>query len=467
MPHPPSPVTLSLAEVLETVQMTEADAFDIRTVTLGVSLRGCQSRDAESTRQNVYDRVTGAAEHHLAAAQAVEALYGVRIANKRVSITPAALACDGFSPDDFVKLARTLDRAAAEIGVDYLAGFSALVEKGTTPGDAALIESLPEALSTTARVCGSVACASTRAGINADAVLAVAKAILGMSRASADRDSIACAKFVAFCNAVGDNPFVAGAFHGPSEPALALNVGISGPGTVLRAVESLGPNADFGAVTDAVKRTAFKITRAGELVGRRVAEELTRRTGQPVPFGIVDISLAPTPAERDSVGDVLKAMGLQEVGAPGTTAALAMLNEAIKRGGLMAARHVGGLSGAFMPVSEDTAMIEAAAAGHLTIEKLEAMSAICSVGLDMVAIPGDTPAETVAGILFDEFAIGMINDKTTAVRLLPIAGKGVGEWAEYGGLLGRAPVMAVSQLSSAVFSNRGGRIPAPIRSLTN
>ena len=458
---------LSLLEVLETVQMTEADAFDIRTVTLGISLRGTTSRDAESTRQNIYDRITRAAEHHVSVAESVERLYGIRIANKRVSITPAALAADGFSRDDFVALAGTLDRAASEIGVDYLAGFSALVEKGSTPGDSALIEALPEALATTARVCASVACGSTRAGINADAVLAVARAIKGMARLTADRDSIGCAKFVAFCNAVGDNPFVAGAFHGPSEPGVVLNVGISGPGVVLRAVEALGDTADFGAVTDAIKRMAFKITRAGELVGRRVAEALSEKTGQPIPFGVVDISLAPTPAERDSVGSVLRAMGLEDVGAPGTTAALAMLNEAVKRGGLMAARHVGGLSGAFMPVSEDQAMIEAAAAGHLTLEKLEAMSAICSVGLDMVAIPGDTPAETIAGILFDEFAIGMINDKTTAVRILPVHGKGVGEWADYGGLLGRAPIMPVSGLSSSVFARRGGRIPAPIRSLTN
>ncbi|MEM0963173.1 MAG: PFL family protein [Bacteroidota bacterium] len=458
---------LSLNEVLETVQMTEADAFDIRTVTLGISLRGCASRDAASTRQNIYDRVTRAAQHHVAAAESVERRYGVRIANKRVSITPAALAADAFTPADFVALAETLDRAAGEVGVDYLAGFSALVEKGTTPGDAALIEALPEALATTARVCGSVACGSTAAGINADAVLTVARAIKGMASRTASRDSIACAKFVAFCNAVGDNPFVAGSFHGPSEPALSLNVGISGPGVVLRAAEAVGPDADFGAITDAVKRAAFKITRAGELIGRRVAEALQEQSGQPVPFGIVDISLAPTPAERDSVGDVLKAFGLAEVGAPGTTAALAMLNEAVKRGGLMAARHVGGLSGAFMPVSEDQAMIDAAAAGHLPIEKLEAMSAICSVGLDMVAVPGATSAETIAGILFDEFAIGMINDKTTAVRLLPVAGKGVGEWADYGGLLGRAPIQAVSEVSNVVFARRGGRIPAPIRSLTN
>lgn len=460
-------MALSLDEILATVQMTEADAFDIRTVTLGISLRGCASRDPESTRRNVYDRVVRTAEQHVAAAEEIERLYGVRIANKRIAITPAALVADEFTPADFVALAETLDRAAHEVGVDYIAGFSALVEKGTTPGDAALIEALPEALATTQRVCASVACGSTKAGLNADAVLTVAHAIKEMAARTADRDSIGCAKFVAFCNAVGDNPFVAGAFHGPSEGAAALNVGISGPGVVLRAIERLGPEADFGAVTDAIKTMAFKITRAGALVGQRVAERLSARSGRTVPFGIVDISLAPTPADRDSVGDVLRAMGLADVGAPGTTAALAMLNEAVKRGGLMAARHVGGLSGAFMPVSEDQAMIDAAASGHLTLEKLEAMSAICSVGLDMVAIPGDTPAETIAGILFDEFAIGMINDKTTAVRLLPVAGKGVGEWADYGGLLGRAPVMPVSSVSNAVFARRGGQIPAPIRSLTN
>ncbi|WP_412060868.1 PFL family protein [Rubrivirga sp. IMCC45206] len=460
-------MSLALSEILDTVRMTEADAFDIRTVTLGISLRGCASRDAESTRRNIYDRVTRTAEQHVAAAQDVERQYGVRIANKRISITPAALAAEGLDAPGFVRLAETLDQAATEVGVDYIAGFTALVEKGATPGDAALIEALPEALATTGRVCGSVAVGSTQAGINADAVLQVARAIKGMAARTADRDSIGCAKFVAFCNAVGDNPFVAGAFHGPSEPGAALNVGISGPGVVLRAVEAVGDRGDFGAVTDAIKTAAFKITRAGELIGRRVAERLRERSGQAIPFGVVDISLAPTPAERDSVGDVLKAFGLEHVGAPGTTAALAMLNEAVKRGGLMAARHVGGLSGAFMPVSEDQAMIEAAAAGHLSLEKLEAMSAICSVGLDMVAIPGDTSAETIAGILFDEFAIGMINDKTTAVRLLPVAGKGVGEWADYGGLLGRAPIQPVSQVSNAVFAHRGGRIPAPIRSLTN
>ncbi len=460
-------MSLELREVIETVQMTEADQFDIRTVTLGISLRGCGSRSAEATRQKIVDRVLRQAEHHVAVVDEIAALYGVHVANRRISVTPVSIVADGLEAGDFVSIAQGLDEAAATVGVDYLAGFSALVEKGYTPGDRALLDALPEALASTKRVCGSVNCGSTKAGINADAVLDVAHAIRDLARRTADADSIGCGKFVAFCNAVQDNPFVAGAFHGVSEPGAAINVGISGPGVVLRAVQDVGPDADFGVLTDAIKRMAFRITRAGELVGRRCAERLSQRTGVDVPFGIVDISLAPTPAERDSIGDILVAMGLEDVGAPGTTAALALLNEAVKRGGLMAARHVGGLSGAFMPVSEDQAMIAAVEQGHLSLDKLEAMSAICSVGLDMVAIPGDTPVETIAGILLDEFAIGMINDKTTAVRLIPVWGKGVGEYADYGGLLGRAPVMPVSGLSSAVFARRGGRIPAPIRSLTN
>ena len=460
-------MSLELREVIETVQMTEADQFDIRTVTLGISLRGCGSRSAEATRQKIVDRVLRQAAHHVGVVDEISALYGVRVANRRIAVTPVAIVADGLSAADFVSIAQGLDEAAAQVGVDYLAGFSALVEKGFTPGDRALLDALPEALATTKHVCGSVNCGSTKAGINADAVLDVAHLIKDLARRTADADSIGCGKFVAFCNAVQDNPFVAGAFHGVSEPGAVVNVGISGPGVVLRAVQDLGPDADFGTLTDAIKRMTFRITRAGELVGRRCAERLSERSGERVEFGIVDISLAPTPAERDSIGDILIAMGLEDVGAPGTTAALALLNEAVKRGGLMAARHVGGLSGAFIPVSEDQAMIAAVERGHLTLEKLEAMSAICSVGLDMVAIPGDTPVETIAGILFDEFAIGMINDKTTAVRLIPVHGKGVGEVADYGGLLGRAPVMPVSGLSSAVFARRGGRIPAPIRSLTN
>lgn len=460
-------MSFDLREVVETVQMTEADQFDIRTITLGVSLRGQRSRSAEATRQRITDHVRRTAERHVPVVDEIAGRYGVKVANKRVSVTPVAIACDGFSAAELVSIAHGLDEAASAVGVDYLAGFSALVEKGFTPGDRALVEALPEALSTTRHLCGSVNCGSTKAGINADAVLDVARVIKELARRSADADSIACGKFVAFCNAVQDNPFVAGAFHGVSEPGAVINVGVSGPGVVLRAVEDVGPQADFGVLTDAIKKQAFRITRAGELLGRRCAERLSEVTGERIEFGVVDISLAPTPAERDSIADILVAMGLEYAGAPGTTAALALLNEAVKRGGLMAARHVGGLSGAFMPVSEDQGMIEAVEKGHLTIEKLEAMSAICSVGLDMVAIPGDTSAETIAGVLFDEFAIGMINDKTTAVRIIPVHGKGVGEYADYGGLLGRAPVMPVSTLSCATFVHRGGRIPAPIRSLTN
>jgi uncharacterized protein len=457
----------SLHEVLDAVQMTEVDQFDIRTVTLGISLRGLRSRSAEATRQKIVDHIRRQAEHHVSVVDEIANLYGVRVANRRVSVTPIAIACDGFSQAEMVSFARGLDEAAKAVGVDYLAGFSALVEKGFTSGDRALIDALPEALASTDHVCGSVNCGSTKAGINTDAVLDVSRAIKEIARLTADRDSIGCGKFVAFCNAVGDNPFVAGAFHGVSEAGAVINVGISGPGVVLRVVQDLGADADFGALTDAIKRAAFRITRAGELIGRRCATRLSERSGDRIEFGVVDISLAPTPAERDSIADILVAMGLEDVGAPGTTAALAMLNEAVKRGGLMAARHVGGLSGAFMPVSEDQGMIAAVEKGHLTLEKLEAMSAICSVGLDMVAIPGDTAVETIAGVLLDEFAIGMINDKTTAVRIIPVHGKGVGEYADYGGLLGRAPVMPVSTLGNAAFVNRGGRIPAPIRSLTN
>jgi uncharacterized protein len=460
-------MSLELREVIDTVQMVEADQFDIRTVTLGISLRGVRSRSAEATRQRVVDHIRRQSAHHVEVVDEIASLYGVRVANKRISVTPVAIACDGFTASELVMIAGGLDEAAAEAGVDYLAGFTALVEKGFTPGDEALLEALPEALASTKHVCGSVNCGSTKAGLNADAILRVAHLIKDLARRTADHDSIGCGKFVAFCNAVQDNPFVAGAFHGVGEAGAVINVGISGPGVVLRAVQDVGSGADFGTLTDAIKRMAFRITRAGELVGRRCAERLSERSGERIDFGVVDISLAPTPAERDSIADILVAMGLEDVGAPGTTAALAMLNESVKRGGLMAARHVGGLSGAFMPVSEDQGMISAVEKGHLTIEKLEAMSAICSVGLDMVAIPGDTPATTIAGILFDEFAIGMVNDKTTAVRIIPVHGKGVGEYAEYGGLLGRAPVMPVSSLSCAAFVSRGGRVPAPIRSLTN
>ncbi|MFQ5568515.1 MAG: PFL family protein [Rhodothermales bacterium] len=454
-------------EVLDTVRMTEMEHFDIRTITLGISLRDCSSRLPQTVRARVYDKIRRTAAHHVAVTEEVEALYGVQITNKRIAVTPIALIADGLKRDDMIGLAQILDTAADHVGVDFLAGFSALVDKGMTGGDRALLDALPTALAMTEHVCGSVNCGSTENGINADAVIKTAEAIQEMARLTADRDSIGCCKFVAFCNAVQDNPFVAGAFHGPSEADAVINVGISGPGVVLRTVRELGADADFGQLFEAIKRTAFKITRAGELIGRQCAQRLNQRTGVPVEFGVVDLSLAPTPTEGDSVGDVLMAMGLEDVGAPGTTAALALLNEAVKQGGLMAASYVGGLSGAFIPLSEDQAMIRAAERGHLSLEKLEAMSSICSVGLDMIALPGDTPVETLAGILFDEFAIGMINNKTTACRLIPVHGKRVGDYAEFGGLLGRAPIMPVPNLSSSLFTRRGGRIPSPIRSLTN
>ncbi|GIV59751.1 PFL family protein [Rhodocaloribacter litoris] len=456
-----------IREVIDTVQMLEVEHFDIRTITLGISLRDCSSRLPQTVRARVYDKIRRTAAHHVRVTEEIESLFGVRITNKRIAVTPIALVADGAGRDVFIDLARVLEAAAADVGVDYIAGFSALVEKGMTAGDRALIDALPEALAGTERVCGSVNCGSTAAGINADAVLAMARAVKETARLTADRNSIGCARLVAFCNAVQDNPFVAGAFHGPSEPEATINVGISGPGVILRAVNEVGPDADFGTLADAIKRTAFKITRAGELIGHRCAEQLSRKTGTPISFGIVDISLAPTPAEGDSIAEILTAMGLEDVGAPGTTAALALLNESVKKGGLMAARYVGGLSGAFIPVAEDEAMVRAALRGHISLEKLEAMTAICSVGLDMIALPGDTPVETIAGIMLDEFAIGMVNNKTTSCRLIPVAGKQVGDVVDYGGLLGRAPIMPVSALSSVPFARRGGRLPAPIRSLTN
>jgi uncharacterized protein len=460
-------MSYEIHEVLDTLQMLEVEHFDIRTVTLGISLRDCASRLPRTVEARVYDKIRRVAAHHVRTAEEVEATFGVRIANKRVSVTPVALIADGATPGQFVAIAKALDKAAEHVGVDFLAGFSALVDKGNTRGDDALMEALPEALAATSRLCGSVNCGSTRTGINGDAVNRTASLIKRTAYLTRDNNSIGCARFVAFCNAVQDNPFVAGAFHGPSEPELVLNVGISGPGVVLRAVREVGATADFGTLCEAIKRTAFKITRAGDLIGRRCAAQLSRRSGTTIRFGVVDLSLAPTPAEGDSIGDILIAMGLEDVGAPGTTAALAMLNESVKRGGLMAASYVGGLSGAFIPVSEDQAMIRAVQRGHLSIEKLEAMSCICSVGLDMVAVAGDTSEETLAGILFDEFAIGMINNKTTAVRIIPVHGKAVGDSAEFGGLLGTAPIMPVSTLRNDVFVRRGGRMPAPIRSLTN
>lgn len=449
-----------MREILETVRMTEVEHFDIRTTTMGISLRDCAKGSATRTIQAIYDKICRYAGKHVAAAREVELKYGIAIANKRVSITPPSIVCDGFTRDEFVALARKLDAAAETIGVDFLAGFSALVQKGFTSGDKALIESIPEGIGTTRRVCSSVNVGSTKAGINMDAVMAIGKVIKDLAERTASEGAIGCAKFVAFCNAVEDNPFVAGAFHGISEPEVVINVGISGPGVVLKAIQE-APQADLGELAEIIKRMTFKITRAGELIGREVARQ------QHIEFGIVDLSLAPTPAPGDSIADILVAMGLEDVGASGTTAALAMLNDAVKKGGLMASSYVGGLSGAFIPVSEDQGMIAAVERNHLSLEKLEAMTSVCSVGLDMVAVPGDTPWETIAAIIADEAAIGMINNKTTAVRIIPVPGKKVGDSVDYGGLLGKAPIMPVRNLSAAKFITRGGRIPAPTSALTN
>lgn len=440
--------------------MTEIEHFDIRTVTMGISLRDCTSRSLEETKRRIYDKITSVAGNHVKFAREIESKYGVSIANKRISITPLSIVADGYRMEELVEIAKVLDKAAAEVGVDYLAGYSALVQKGFTNGELELIKSLPYVLSETKKVCSSINVASTKAGINMDAVNLMSQMIKDTAEKTADRDSIGCAKLVVFCNVPEDNPFVAGAFHGVTEPEVVLNVGISGPGVVLDAIKSAG-NVDMQTLAEVIKKTIFKITRAGELIGRKVAE----RHG--VPFGIVDISLAPTPAQGDSIADILQAMGVEYVGAPGTTAALAMLNDSVKKAGLMASTAVGGMSGAFIPVSEDAGMINAADKGYLSLEKLEAMTAVCSVGLDMIAIPGDTPATTIAGIIADECAIGMINDKTTAVRIIPACGKKVGDFVDYGGLLGKAPVMPVRELRCDRLVLRGGRIPAPMRSLTN
>jgi len=447
-------------EILETIKMTEIEHFDIRTVTMGISLRDCVDRNISVTTQKIYEKILSYASRHVKNAKEVESKYGISIANKRISITPIAIIGDSFRLEEFVKIAETLDKAASEVGIDYIAGYSALVQKGFTKGDIELIKSIPYALSTTGKVCSSVNVASTKAGINMDAVNLMAEMIKETAEKTKERDSIGCAKLVVFCNAVEDNPFVAGAFHGVTEPEVVLNVGISGPGVVLEAIRSAG-QVDFQSLAEVIKKTIFKITRAGELMGRKVAEKNN------IPFGIVDISLAPTPAEGDSIADILMAMGVEDVGGPGTTAALAMLNDCVKKAGLMASTSVGGMSGAFIPVSEDASMIRAAERGNLSLEKLEAMTAVCSVGLDMIAVPGSTPASSIAGIIADECAIGVINDKTTAVRIIPAYGKSVGESVDYGGLLGKAPVMPVREICCNKLVSRGGRIPAPMRSLTN
>ena len=448
-------------EVVETLTMITQQSLDIRTVTLGLSLAGCVDSDIDVMARRVYDHVTRSAERLVPVAQQIECEYGIPICNKRISVTPVAQLAAACSAEDISPLAVALDRAAHEVGVDFIGGFSALVHKGMGDGDRRLIQSIPASLAMTERVCASVNVASTRAGINMDAVLLLARTVKECARLTADRDSIGCAKLVVFANMVEDNPFMAGAVHGSGEPDAVINVGISGPGVVRAIVDALPKDADLTEIAEAIKGTSFKITRVGELVAREAAKRLG------VAMGIVDLSLAPTPAEGDSVAEIIEAMGVGTCGGPGTIAALALLNDAVKKGGAMGTSSIGGLSGAFIPVSEDQGMIRAAECGALTIETLTAMTAVCSVGLDMIAIPGDTTAETIAGIIADECAIGIINSKTTAVRLIPAVGKNVGDRVTFGGLLGEAPVMPVNQYAGTVFARRGGRFPAPLQSLRN
>ncbi|MCE5218642.1 PFL family protein [bacterium] len=451
---------LDTSEINETLRMIHSERLDIRTITLGISLLDCAAQSGETARQRIYDKITTCAENLVAVAEEIETEYGIPIINKRISVTPISLLAAAGGEEDYVAFATTLDQAAHTVGVNFIGGFSALVHKGYTRGDEVLVRSIPEALAATKRVCSSVNVATTRTGINMDAVRQMGEVIVEAAQRTADQGGIGCAKLVIFANAAEDNPFMAGAFHGIGEPECVVNVGVSGPGAVKSALEHV-KGADLGTVSETIKRTAFKITRMGQLVAR----EASRRLG--VPFGIVDLSLAPTPVIGDSVAHILEEMGLERCGAAGSTAALALLNDAVKKGGTMATSYAGGLSGAFIPVSEDAGMIQAAEEGVLSIEKLEAMTAVCSVGLDMIAIPGDTPASTISAIIADEAAIGVINNKTTAARLIPVPGKTVGDSVDFGGLLGRAPIMPVSPLDSAVFIARGGRIPAPLHSLKN
>lgn len=451
---------IDLTEILETVRMTEVEHFDIRTVTMGINLKDCVSDNLANLKNNIYEKITRTASEHVKSAKLIESEFGISIANKRISITPLSLVADGYHVDDFVEIAQVLDKAAANLGIDYLGGYSTLVHKGFSKGDINLIKSIPEVLSTTKHVCSSVNVATTKSGINMDAVYMMAKAIKETAEKTADRDGIGCAKLVVFANVPEDNPFIAGAFHGIGEPDVVVNVGISGPGVILRAVKE-AKDLDFSSLADQIRRMAFKITRAGEFIGRKVAAL------QSIPFGIVDISLAPTPTPGDSIADIIKAMGIEDVGATGTTAALSLLNDSVKRGGLMASSHVGGMSGAFIPVSEDEGMISAAKKGNISLEKMEAMTSVCSVGIDMVAVPGNTTAEIIAGLIADECAIGVSNNKTTAVRVIPVPGKDVGDEADYGGLLGVAPVMSISKLNNSAFIRRGGLIPAPTKGINN
>ena len=453
---------INMFEVNETNNMITQEKLDVRTITMGISLLDCIDSSVEKVCENVYNKITTLAKNLVSTGKDIEKEYGIPIVNKRISVTPIALvgsaACK--TTDDFVEIAKSLDRAAKEVGVNFLGGYSALVSKGMTKAEELLIRSIPKALAVTERVCSSVNIGSTKTGINMDAVRLMGNIVKEAAEYTKDQDSLGCAKLVVFCNAPDDNPFMAGAFHGVTEADAIINVGVSGPGVVMHAISQVrGQN--FEVLCETIKKTAFKITRVGQLV----AQEASRRLG--IPFGIIDLSLAPTPAVGDSVAEILEEIGLEEVGAPGTTAALAMLNDQVKKGGIMASSYVGGLSGAFIPVSEDRNMIEAATNGSLCIEKLEAMTCVCSVGLDMISIPGDTSAATISGIIADEAAIGMVNQKTTAVRVIPVIGKKVGDTAEFGGLLGYAPIMPVNTKDCSAFINRGGRIPAPIHSFKN
>ena len=451
---------INTQDIMETIGMIREECLDIRTITMGISLWDCVSDDTNRLCDKIYDKITKKAEHLVATGADIEKMYGIPIVNKRVSVTPVSLIGGTCSPDGYMKIAETLQRAADTLGINFIGGFSALVQKGMTPGARNMISILPEALTATRNVCSSVNVASTKAGINMDAIALMGSAIKRAAFLTKDENSIACAKLVVFANVPEDNPFMAGAFCGIGEPDAAINVGVSGPGVVASAIRRAG-NCDLSELADVIKKTAFKITRVGQLVANEAAKRLN------TPFGIVDLSLAPTPAIGDSVAYILEEMGLESCGAYGTTAALAMLNDAVKKGGVMASSHVGGLSGAFIPVSEDAGMIAAAERGALTLEKLEAMTAVCSVGLDMIAVPGDTPEEVIDGMIADEIAIGVVNTKTTAVRVIPAYGKVAGDSVSFGGLLGTAPVMKVNTYSPAKFIGRGGRIPAPIHSLKN
>ncbi len=453
---------INFFEVNETNKMIEKENLDVRTITIGISLLDCISTDLEALRKNIYDKIERTARNLVATGEEIEKEFGIPIVNKRISVTPIALvggaACK--TSEDFAKIAETLDRVAKEVGVNFIGGYSALVSKGMTKADELLIRSIPLALSKTERVCSSVNLGSTRTGINMDAVKLMGEIVKETAEYTKEDDSLGCAKLVVFCNAPDDNPFMAGAFHGVTEADAIINVGVSGPGVVRTALEKVRGES-FEVLCETIKKTAFKVTRVGQLVAKEASRLLQ------IPFGIVDLSLAPTPAIGDSVADILCEIGLEYAGAPGTTAALALLNDQVKKGGVMASSYVGGLSGAFIPVSEDQGMIDAVMAGALTLEKLEAMTCVCSVGLDMIAIPGDTRSSTISGIIADEMAIGMVNQKTTAVRIIPVIGKGVGEKVEFGGLLGYAPIMPVNPFSCEEFINRGGRIPAPIHSFKN